>query len=176
LSEDDLPTILRAIPTLEALVQWAGPREFRFPLDIAQLRRYWARADGAPGSPHLFRASGPAGQMVGMIEIGMIDSMNASASLCRILILPEHRRRWLCTPIVEGALRIGFDDLCLRRIDLRVYAFNRAAIRCYERAGLEREGLLRQGQQVGDRLWDVILMAALRDEWMAPRHGRQGRA
>ena len=38
----------------------------------------------------------------------------------------------------QALLEIGFNELGLRRIDLRFYGFNTAAIGCYERAGLVR--------------------------------------
>ena len=63
------------------------------------------------------------------------------------------------------ALRVGFTELGLRRIDLRVYGFNEPAIHCYEKAGFVKEGLLRKSQKVGDRYWDTIVMAILREEW-----------
>lgn len=172
LQEEDLPRLLAAIPSAEALVQWAGPTAFHYPLDLDQLRRYLAGAAAAPEAPRILKGLDESGEVVGQIEIGLINRQNASGSLCRILVLPAHRGRGVCTPMVRGALRIGFEDLGLRRIDLRVYAFNQAAIRCYERAGFVREGLLRKGQRVGDQLWDVVLMGALRDEWQAALDGR----
>jgi RimJ/RimL family protein N-acetyltransferase len=59
-----------------------------------------------------------------------------------------------------------------RRIDLRVYALNSPAIRCYETAGFVREEMLRQGMRVGGELWDVLLMSILRQEWSSPGNDR----
>ncbi len=174
LCEPDLPGILAAISSAEALVQWAGPKAFRFPLDLAQLRQYLAGAQTGPEAPRILKALDADGAFTGMIEIGLIDRQNGSASLCRILVLPEYRQRGVCAAMLRAALRIGFEDLGLRRIDLRVYAFNTAAIHCYERAGFAREGLLRQGQRVGAQLWDVVLMGLLRDDWLAGRYGQAG--
>ncbi len=68
--------------------------------------------------------------------------------------------------MIQKVLEVGFHQLDLRRIDLRVYGFNQAAIRCYERAGLVKEGVLRKAQRVGDQYWDTVIMAILREEWM----------
>ena len=67
--------------------------------------------------------------------------------------------------MIRSVLRVGFEELAFRRIDLRVYAFNNPALHCYERAGFVREGLLRQAVKAGDQYWDTVLMAILREEW-----------
>jgi RimJ/RimL family protein N-acetyltransferase len=53
----------------------------------------------------------------------------------------------------------------MRRIDLRVYGFNTAAIRSYEKAGFIREGLLRKAQLISGRYCDVVVMGILEEEW-----------
>jgi RimJ/RimL family protein N-acetyltransferase len=68
--------------------------------------------------------------------------------------------------LVRALLERGYKDWHLRRIDLRVYAHNLPAIRCYEAEGFVREGVLRQGTRVADMLWDVVLMAHFRDAWV----------
>jgi len=67
--------------------------------------------------------------------------------------------------ICGQALHIGFDDLGLHRIDLGVYDFNTAAIRCYELEGFVKEGHLRQARRVGDEIWSLDLMGILEGEW-----------
>jgi len=67
--------------------------------------------------------------------------------------------------MVSEALRAGFAELGLRRIDLQVYGFNASAIRCYEGLGFSKEGCLRQYVKNGDELWDLVWMGMLREEW-----------
>ena len=45
--------------------------------------------------------------------------------------------------MVQQILIIGFEQLRLHRIELVVFDFNQAAIRCYERVGFRTEGRLR---------------------------------
>jgi len=85
--------------------------------------------------------------------------------LHRVFLDPNQRGKSICVEMVRKLLEIGFNELGLRSIDLRVYGLNTAAIGCYERAGLVREGLLRQAQRVGDQTWDTVIMAILRAEW-----------
>ena len=98
-------------------------------------------------------------------EIGLINREQETASLCRILIDPAQRGKGFGKALVHALLVRGFDEMKLRRIDLRVYAHNAAAIRCYTSEGFVREGVLRQATRVEGVLWDVVLMAHFREAW-----------
>jgi len=64
-------------------------------------------------------------------------------------------------------LDIGFGELGLHRIDLVVFDFNTAAIKCYERAGFTREGHLREARKIGSEYWTLYQMSVLEQEWRA---------
>lgn len=162
----DFPRILRAIDTPQALVQWAGPL-FAFPLDEAQLERYRLSAEQQPATRRIFTACLSGGDPVGHIELNEIDGH--SARLCRVLIDPSRRGRGLGRAMVRQALHVAFDELGLERVDLGVFDFNTAALRCYQAEGFVREGHLRQARRVGQEVWDLDLMAILRDDWLRLR-------
>jgi hypothetical protein len=63
----------------------------------------------------------------------------------------------------------SFDTLNLNRLWLHVYDSNPAGIRCYEKVGFKREGVLRQDHFGEGRYADTIVMGLLRDEWKPPR-------
>jgi len=159
----DYPRLLNAIHSPQELVQWAGPY-FHFPLDQAQLEAYRASAQGGTAVRRIYTACDAAGEPVGHIELNEIDGY--SARLCRAFINPSLRGRGFGRAMVRRAVRIGFADLGLRRIDLGVYDFNTAAIRCYMLEGFVKEGHLRMARPVGDEIWSTDLMAILRDEWL----------
>ena len=164
-SSADFSRLISWITTPEMLIQWAGPTQFSFPLSNEQLQRYLSGAEGAAPSRKIFAATDTSGQVIGHIELGALDYANQSGSVCRVLVAPVLRGRGFSVPIVQETLRIGFEELGLRRIELRVYSFNAAAISCYRRAGFVQEGLLRQALKVGNECWDTVLMAILREEW-----------
>jgi RimJ/RimL family protein N-acetyltransferase len=164
-SRSDFQRLISWIDTPELLVQWAGPIQFSFPLSPEQLEDYLADSGGAPARRRIYTAFTSSEVAFGHVEIGAIDHANQTGSLCRVLVSPAFQGKGLSLPIVREALRIGFDDLELRRIDLKVFSFNKAAIRCYERMGFVQEGLLRKAVKVGESYWDTILMAILREEW-----------
>lgn len=62
-------------------------------------------------------------------------------------------------------LQYGFGTLNLHRIWLRVFANNRRAIRAYEKAGYQQEGIQRQALFQEGRYIDVLVMSILRPEW-----------
>jgi ribosomal-protein-alanine N-acetyltransferase len=62
-------------------------------------------------------------------------------------------------------VRHAFQTLNLNRVQLEVYEFNKGAIRCYEKAGFQLEGRLRQTHFAEGRYWDTLVMGILRDEW-----------
>jgi RimJ/RimL family protein N-acetyltransferase len=172
-SRNGFARLIRWIDSQRALVQWAGPQLFRFPLTVEQLERYCGQSAGPEPASLIYEAvHGETGSVVGHCELGLINREQQTASACRILIDPAFRGQGICRPMVEQLLKIGFGDVRCRRIDLRVYALNNPAIRCYEAAGFVREGVLREGVRVGEELWDVLLMGILCQEWKARANER----
>jgi RimJ/RimL family protein N-acetyltransferase len=66
---------------------------------------------------------------------------------------------------VRTLVNFGFKELNLNRIYLRVFDFNRRAIRCYTKVGFVEEGRLRQGHYHDGRYHDLLIMGLLRAEW-----------
>jgi len=191
-TSDDFGRLIAWIPDAEFLMQWGGP-VFRWPLDERQLESYLAGAEGPGAERIVFRArlsngaaagvadgidgpgvAGPVDHVVGHVELNHLDAENGSATLSRVLIGPAAQRgRGRGESMVGAAVDHGFGRLGLHRIDLGVFGFNEAAIRCYERIGFRREGVLRDCRRVGDSYWDLVIMALLEDDWRARREERR---
>jgi RimJ/RimL family protein N-acetyltransferase len=164
---DDLDHLIRWVDSLPALVQWAGPQLFRYPVTPQQFAAYLDTARGTSAASEILTGiDAQSGVPVAHGEMGMINREQETASLCRILTDPALRGRGIGRALVHALLVRGFDELHLRRIDLRVYAHNAPAIRCYESEGFVKEGLLRQSTRVGDTVWDVVVMSVLKNEWV----------
>lgn len=58
----------------------------------------------------------------------------------------------------------GVDVLGLRRLEAKVYEYNRLSINALRRNGFQQEGVLRQAGFDGERSWDVLVFGVLRDE------------
>jgi len=50
-------------------------------------------------------------------------------------------------------------------VTLDVFDFNTPAMKCYEKVGFKKEGLLRDARKYGDKYWNLIKMGILEDEW-----------
>lgn len=62
----------------------------------------------------------------------------------------------------------AFTVLGLRNVMLKVYAFNPAAIRAYEKAGFREFGHRHQAIEMNGQPWDVLYMECLRDDLESP--------
>lgn len=71
----------------------------------------------------------------------------------------------LGTEVTKLIINYGFRQLRLNRIELRVFPFNKRAIKVYKRLGFKKEGYLRQDVKKGKRYFDSILMGILKSEW-----------
>ena len=108
------------------------------------------------------------GAVVGHCELLGIDTANRSAYLGRVLVgETERRNAGLGHQIVAAALAIAFEGLLLHRVALFVFDFNVAAIRCYEKAGFQREGVLRESRRFGEAYWSLCAMGILENAWRA---------
>ena len=77
---------------------------------------------------------------------------------------PTFRGRGFGTALMREVVRLGFDVLKLHRLQLSVFDFNEAAIRCYERVGFVREPLLREARKGSDGYWNIVQMGLLRSD------------
>jgi RimJ/RimL family protein N-acetyltransferase len=62
-------------------------------------------------------------------------------------------------------LRYAFDELNLHRVTLTVFEYNERAIHTYRKLGFQEEGRQRQRLRRDGRLWDMLVMGLLREEW-----------
>src|SRR5262249_11808665 len=120
---------------------------------------------GDPPANLIFTAVDEAGAALGHIELSRIDRRNRAASITRVLLFEPYRGHGLGAQLLRQALRVGFDELKLHRLELLVFDFNQAAVAAYQRAGMTVEGRLRDVRRVGEAYWSVYQMSMLEDEW-----------
>ncbi len=73
----------------------------------------------------------------------------------------ESRGRGIGTEALRLLCGYAFDYMNMGSLFLRVFEFNEAGIRCYEKVGFKRSGLLRDSFIMRGRAYDTILMDCL---------------
>ena len=102
-----------------------------------------------------------ADRLIGSCQLVAIDGRHLCAELQIRIGDAAARGRGLGTEAVELLLDHAFAELGLHRVQLEVFAGNEQAMRSYEKAGLRREGVLREKALIDGRRTDVVVMAIL---------------
>lgn len=111
---------------------------------------------------------------IGNIGLHRIDWKNRQAELGIMIGERDEWDKGYGAEAIGLMLGYGFERLNLHRVYLRVYANNPRAIRCYEKAGFRREGLLRESHFSEGRYWDTTIMGILEGEWRGLRSAAKG--
>lgn len=152
--DEDLPvlTTLRNDVALQAqlLARARGSRP-------EQVREWLLSRSGQADHMLFIIAEREDDQTQGFIQISDLDPVNGHADL-GICLLGQARGRGLGGQAIVLLANYLRDQWRLNKLSLRVRADNAAALRCYEKSGFERCGLLRQHVFIEGRWHDVILM------------------
>jgi RimJ/RimL family protein N-acetyltransferase len=105
------------------------------------------------------------GEPLGTVGLHGIDERQGRATLGIFIGVKGRWAQGLGTEAIGHTLRFAFGELALRRVDLQVDEDNERGIRCYEKCGFQREGLLRAFRlRLGEPV-SCYSMSALREEW-----------
>lgn len=135
------------------LYQFAGPK-YHFPLTEQQLIQTIETKEFMP-----FKAIDLNSQeIVGHCQFIRVNNENNSASIGRLLINPDYRGKGYGTMMIKEMIRYAEDVLNLKKLELRVYDFNKSAIKCYKNIGfIEREENIIEIKEF-DEEWTCITM------------------
>lgn len=105
------------------------------------------------------------GRHVGGAGFCNIDHRIGSAEAGIFIGVPELWDHGLGRDAMQVLVRLGFEQLNLNRISLRVFAENKRAVHLYESMGFQHEGTWRQAEFRKGRYQDILWMSILRAEW-----------
>jgi RimJ/RimL family protein N-acetyltransferase len=166
----DCQAVLSWITSADALLQWSGPWDFRWPLDIGQLRR---DLDRAGDHRRLYAAVDDGGELVGHAML-TIQPDHRLGLIGRVLVDPARRGVGAGTALMGALAAVAFDQLGLHRLQLGVYDFNTGAIACYQRVGFVIEGRMRDSTRGTEGYWNGYVMALLEPEYRSRRETAAG--
>ncbi len=104
-------------------------------------------------------------ELVGVIGLHGVNDKNRRAMLGIAIGEKTHWGRGYATQASRLMVALAFDTLNLHRVWLDVFSDNTRAVRCYEKLGFKRDGVLREHVFRDGAYCDLLLMSILRDEW-----------
>jgi aminoglycoside 6'-N-acetyltransferase len=124
---------LRSIRRHPQVEEWWTPVEDDFPFaDDPDSRRFTILHEG---------------EVAGMVQYGEETEPMYRHAWIDIFLDPDRHGRGLCTDAIRTLLRHLTEDLGHHRVTIDPTVGNDAALRCYERAGFERVGVMRRAER-----------------------------
>lgn len=168
-----------SLDDVEQMREWSGPHEIekcmgrKFDGDSAQS---WLEAVSGDPTRRALAILDETGRFIGDIELEHLSWGSRSAELRICIGLPAYWDRGYGTEAVLTLLGDAFGRMSLAQVYLRVHAENGRAIRCYEKCGFRKEGVLRAGGRRRDGEEELVLMTMSRARFFAMEAVRQARA
>ncbi|MDQ0429310.1 RimJ/RimL family protein N-acetyltransferase [Planomicrobium stackebrandtii] len=103
-------------------------------------------------------------RVIGAGELSAIDSTNRSGEIGYILH-PDYWGQGIASDLALVLLKFGFEERRLHRIEARCDPQNMGSQRVLEKAGMVKEGRLRQNLRMNNGWRDSLLYGILEDEW-----------
>ncbi|MBY8877990.1 GNAT family N-acetyltransferase [Actinacidiphila acidipaludis] len=122
------------------------------------VRRQWQRASDGVG--YSFVIADRQDLPLGVMSLRMRDAPEGRASLGYWLV-ESARGRGAVAAALRAVSTWAFEELSIARLELYVEPWNTASARSAERAGFQREGLLRSWQRIGEERRDMTMYALL---------------
>ena len=146
----------------EEVTRWLGPPNLR---SRAQQEKFIEMAAAPGDDAKYFAIETLDGNLVGDCGLRNIDWKSRKAEF---FITIGEKQLWdkgLGSDALRIVIRLAFDKMNLNRLWLTTLVDNPRAVRCYEKCGFVREGLLRQESFVDGKYRDVLMMALLREDY-----------
>lgn len=129
-----------------------------FPASMEDEYRWLEQQTSYSRGEYQFAVEDFEGDLVGRCGVTRLDWKNRVAEL-GIMIGTPYRGRGYGSEAMELLCDFCFREMNLHKLKVSVFAFNEAAIRCYEKNGFVREGVCRQEIFRDGQYQDVVLLA-----------------
>ncbi len=132
------------------------------PASYADERRWLDQQTSYTRGEYQFAVEDGGGDLVGRCGLIRVDWKNRLGEI-GIMIGTPYRGRGYGTEAMELLCRFAFREMNLHKLKVSVFAFNKAAIRCYEKNGFVQEGLLKAEIFRDGAYQDVVELARFTD-------------
>lgn len=162
----DRPHVYRWLNDPAVMPYWSGLDQ---PVCDADSLAWVERFLSSDGSLRCFIIESPQ-RPVGFIELSRQPGDHNYGHLAEIDICigePSEWERGYGSSALIALLRWLFTETDIERAFLQPRVSNERAIHVYEKVGFRKEGVLRRAEFMDGEYHDAVMMAALRDEWLA---------
>jgi len=147
----DYHNLISWIDSEEMLLQIAG-RQMKFPVTAEPL--HLTQSDKSRFAFSI--VYNETNQSIGHCELYLLEN---SARIDRIIIGDKSMKgKGICGMLMSLLLQYGFRELKLPMLELNVFDWNTAAIKCYEKAGLARNFNKTMEMEINGRTWIAFNM------------------
>ncbi len=156
--QDDLDAnhaFMNDLPTLRDMMSGIP-----FPASYGDERRWLEQQTSYSRGEYQFAIEDFEGDLVGRCGVIRLDWKNRLAELA-IMIGAPYRRRGYGREAMALLCDFCFREMNLHKLKVSVFAFNQAAIRCYEGCGFRQEGLLRAEIFRDGAYRDVVVLSRI---------------
>jgi len=157
--QGDLPTFVRWIndPEVTEYLQFEPPMSLE---DEVTWYHHMLK-----GRDKAFAIETLDGRLIGNVGLVGLDWRNRRTDLGIMIGEKDAWSQGYGTDTITVLLRYLFEELGLHRVGLYADIGNQRAIRCYEKCGFKREGVVRAHRFKDGRYLDSVLMSILRPDW-----------
>jgi diamine N-acetyltransferase len=107
-------------------------------------------------------------ELVGFTGLYQVEHIDRVAEFFVMIGDEHHRGKGYGTETARLVLDHAFLAMGLSNVFLRVFEYNLAGIRAYEKAGFRLVGVRRKSKFMGGKMWDMILMDAVAEDFESP--------
>lgn len=138
---------------------------YAYPQSKSDIKRSLSEINDSPKTVSFGLCCTATDQLIGYAGINDISPLNRSGEYFILIGDKAYWGRGIATLVTRLVTQFGFRSLGLHRIELTAFMANSAAIRAYEKAGYQHEGVQRQAGYRDGQFMDKVMMSALVSEW-----------
>ena len=158
-TEDDFDTFIGWMDSKELLIQIAGT-VFTYPLTHDQLRPYL----GDQNSLRFNVLNDSISKVIGHAQICLLNK--GLCKLDKIIIDKSFRGKGFGPQLITELVNYAYKKLNANLVELNVYSWNTAGIRCYEKAGFKMNPEKNFITEADGYRWEALNMVFEKDTWL----------
>lgn len=165
-TERDFDTFIEWVDSKELLIQIAGT-VFTYPLTHDQLRHYLEDQK----SLRFNVVDDAINKIIGHAQICLLD--NGLCKLDKIIIDKSNRGKGLGLQLIRELVNYSYEKLNANLVELNVYSWNTAGIKCYEKSGFIINPEKNFITEADGYRWEALNMVFEKERWMSGRNSAE---